>query len=207
MKRFWQEPASDLPSPNVLDGYCPSLKRVRLSKSPGELRLEGDLQNMTSNEGSWKHVDQRHWICKNTGALLEREFGNPMTFVLYISKEMQIWMEIGRSFPHEPPTITRVIHPCYRDGMVVVQPAMNTFSSAYESDTTIVYDQWSAVRRLEDLLGFLVDAMKQHQQPRNVITPTLAMEEDQDMSHLEHDRFDQDMDIRDDSHCIIDYAT
>ena len=163
MKRFWQEPPANVPSPQVLDGSFPSLKRLRLSTSPGELRLEGDLQAMTTkNGGCWKHVDERHWVCKNTGALLERQFGNPLNFILYLSQEAQVWIEISRSFPHVPPTIVRIIHPFYKNGIVLVQPAMSPYTtySHDSSATTLVYDQWSAVRGFQDLLAFLVDAMK-----------------------------------------------
>lgn len=195
MKRFWQEPAPNLPSPDALDGCFPSLKRVRLSTSPGELALEGDLRQMISG-GNWKHVDQRHWVCKSTGALLERQFGNALSFCLYFSQNAQVWLEIGRSFPHEPPTITRVIHPYFTHAMVTVQPgaaaAVMTSSpfttSSQTSNTTLVYDQWSPVRRFEDLLEFLVQAMKQVQ-PRNVITP---------ITHMV-DMEEQDVDMRDDN--------
>lgn len=181
MKRFWQEAPANIPSPQVLDGSSPSLKRLRLSTSPGELRLEGDLQTMTTTSGGcWKHVDQRHWVCKRSGALLERQFGNPLNFILYLSQNLQVCIEISREgYPHVPPTITRVIHPLYQNGIVLVQPALTPYAT-YSHDscaTTLVYDQWCPVRRFQDLLVFLVNAMKRPPKGRNVITPTL----DQDM--------------------------
>jgi len=177
MKRFWQEPAPGLVSPDALDGTSASLKRVRLSTSPGELRLEGDLRSLAT----FTRMDCRHWVSKKgDGALFERQFGDAMTFVLYLSQHTQVWMEFPRQYPHEPPKITRVIHPYFDHVVVTVQPAMVDSFTPHSSDTTIVYDQWSAVRRLEDFLCFLVAALKQSR-PRDVVTPTLMSDEDMDM--------------------------
>jgi len=181
MKRFLPEVvASGFHAPDAMvvdEAVAPtSFKRMRLTTSPGELRLEGDLRNMTS----WTRVDNRHWVSKKgDGALLERQFASPMTFVLYLSQHTQVSMEFPRQYPHEPPKVTSVVHPFIHDVNVSIQPATMSSSCYSSSDATIVYDQWSAVRRLDDFLGFLVEALKHH--PRNLVTPTLMSDGDEEM--------------------------
>lgn len=169
MKRFLQSSPHELHMPDTSDVRC--LKRLRLSISPGELRLERDLHHFAMH---WTRVNSRRWESE-CGVVLERK-QDPMTFVLHLDQDSQVWIEISRSYPHEPPVITHVQHPYVCHVIVTLEPAMNSMM-IIQSDTTIVYDKWSPVRQLSDLLDYLVVALSR-QTHRDLETPTLLSDED-----------------------------
>ena len=133
-----------------------------------------------TTSGEWTRVDNRHWVSKRGGALFERQLRDSMAFVLYLSQHTQVWMEFPRLYPHEPPAITRVVHPNIHHAMCTVEPATSSFTAIQSDNTTVVYDQWSPVRRLDDLLAYLIDALTRHSH-RGLGTPTLLLDEDMDV--------------------------
>lgn len=171
MKRFLQSSPHELHMLETFD--LPCLKRLRLSTSPGELRLERDLHHLPMH---WTRVNNCRWESRHGMVVLERK-RDPMTFSLQTDQNSQVWIEISRSYPHEPPVITHVHHPYVCDVIVTLEPAMNSIMTIH-SDKTIVYDKWSPVRQLTDLLDYLVVALLSRQTHRNVQTPTLLSDED-----------------------------
>lgn len=149
------------------------------------------------NMPEWTLVDNRHLVSKKGGALFERQFRDSMTFVLYLSQHAQVWIEFPRMYPHEAPRILKVVHPVIQNVIVLVQPVTVPTFSSISTNTTIVYDQWSPVRRLDEFLGFLVDALQTtHHAHRALVTPTLMLsDEDEDMDMQEVTEQTMPMDI------------
>lgn len=154
----------------------PYLKRVRLSTSPGELRLELDLEHLATAM-HWTQVNNHRWGSKH-GVILERRRQDPMSLVLHFDQSTKIWMQVPRCYPHEPPVITHVQHPYVLHVIVTLEPAMHSMMTI-QSDTTLVYDKWSPVRQLSDLLDYLTATLSQRQcHHRHISTPTLLSDED-----------------------------
>jgi ubiquitin-protein ligase len=185
MKRFWQHASPHemqtrtcTRTPETLDVPC--LKRVRLSTSPGELRLERDLHDLATMSMHWTRVSNRRWESKH-GVVLERR-QDPMSFVLHFDQSTQIWMQVSRSYPHEPPIVTHVQHPHVLHVIVTLEPASTMHSMMIiQSDTTLVYDNWSPVRQLSDLLDYLTETLSlspRLSHHRDISTPTLLSDQD-----------------------------
>ena len=111
-----------------------SLKRVRLSSSPGELRLQLDLRGLTLGH-EWIQAAEDVWHWPRTGCRLEQSQVDPMRLILQIplsntnvncanasEKEggkgnnsnrtsTRVWIHIPRMYPHRPPNVCRIQHP------------------------------------------------------------------------------------------------
>jgi ubiquitin-protein ligase len=134
----------------------------------------------------WTRVNKYRWESKH-GVILERIKEDPMSLVLHFDQSTKIWMQVSRSYPHEPPVITHVQHPYVLHVIVTLEPAWHSMM-IIQSDTTLVYDQWSPVSlgQLSDLLDYLSATLSQQQQRRqchyrDISTPTLLSDEDNDM--------------------------
>ena len=132
-----------------------SLKRVRLSCSPGELRLQRDLRSLRE----WDQVSQECWKHSSFEAYLSLE--DPLRLILH-SHQARFWVQIPRMYPHRPPTIARV------EGVagirhIVVQDAPHPSSCMPPPDcgTTLIY-HWSPVMHLESLLDYLLQQSNPH---------------------------------------------
>ena len=95
-----------------------SLKRVRLSSSPGELRLQLDLRQLTQNN-EWIQTSEDVWHCPRTKCRLEQSQADPLRLVFFLptsstcsrnASATRIWIQIPRMYPHRPPTITQIQH-------------------------------------------------------------------------------------------------
>ena len=71
VNHFRLEPASSSSSSFDCQFLQHSLKRVRLSSSPGELRLQSDLKYLVL-EGGWRQVQDDEWECSAQHCRLER---------------------------------------------------------------------------------------------------------------------------------------
>lgn len=97
-----------------------SLKRVRLSSSPGELRLRLDLRHLVLGQ-DWVQTAEDVWMgpgrsqitttaaAAATGCRLERSQVDPLRLILYLP-HATVWIQIPRMYPHRPPTVTRLLH-------------------------------------------------------------------------------------------------
>ncbi|CAB9497745.1 expressed unknown protein [Seminavis robusta] len=105
-----------------------SLKRVRLSSSPGELRLQRDLRHMVSS-GTWvPQQDNRH---KNSEVWMWHPPAPPVTVKahnqpppphielkkveslrlrLTFQHSVVAWIQVPRMYPHRPPLISRIVY-------------------------------------------------------------------------------------------------
>jgi len=164
-------------------GSC--LKRVRISMSPGELRLDRDLSDL---EAHWTQVDDRVFLCRD--ARLERT-NDPLRLVLRVKNRIELHLAFSRMYPHSPPLVTRVWsqensssdscrikqvvvtmkapeqqqqqHEMQQDHEVEMFKTINfcTDTTAKTADNTLVYDQWTPIQQFGNLLDFLVTAFRQ----------------------------------------------
>lgn len=151
-------------------GSC--LKRVRISMSPGELRLDRDLSELAAK---WTHVDDRAYQCAD--ARLERT-NDPLRLLLRL-QHAELHLMISRLYPHAPPVVTNVWNndtPFRGDSsgsriqQVIVsvkapetqhrQPMQEEYAASTMNSNTIVYDQWSPIQQIGALLDFLVEAFR-----------------------------------------------
>lgn len=95
-----------------------SLKRVRLSSSPGELRLQLDLRQLAQNK-EWVQTAEDVWHCPRTKCRLEQCQADPLRLVFCLpscsscscnASATRIWIQIPRMYPHRPPTVTQIQH-------------------------------------------------------------------------------------------------
>jgi ubiquitin-protein ligase len=150
-----------------------SLKRVRLSCSPGELRLQRDLKSLVSQ--GWTQNDDC-WYLPEIAKLEQVSPHDPLRWVLRLHNHSTVWMQIPRMYPHRPPVISKVESPPSSSNRSIIQrivvteaPPTNTSNSASATtasttttrlqepvSTTVWYNQWSPVMRLGDLLQFVI---------------------------------------------------
>lgn len=95
-----------------------SLKRVRLSSSPGELRLQLDLRQLAQSK-EWVQTAEDVWYCPRNKCRLEQCQADPLRLVFFLptssncsrnASATRIWIQIPRMYPHRPPTITQIQH-------------------------------------------------------------------------------------------------
>ena len=96
-----------------------SLKRVRLSCSPGQLRLQRDLKALVLTEG-WTQIDDSNYELEAAnGSNIRLSQVDPLRMVLTIplqfhQQQQQVahcWIQIPRRYPHRPPNIPRIDFP------------------------------------------------------------------------------------------------
>jgi len=133
-----------------------SLKRVRLSCSPGELRLQRDLLALPSygwrllpSGGECNDVWDSHpkWLCANA----ELQMLDPLRLKLTMG-QCRVWIQIPRMYPHKPPTITRTENTetlWIRDVPRGEDNAMPGYSLHHTME-------WSPIRQIGDLLSCLL---------------------------------------------------
>ena len=92
-----------------------SLKRVRLSSSPGELRLQLDLRQLAqSNE--WVQSAEDVWLWPRTKCRLEQSPVDPLQLIFHLpcpgscQSTTRVWIQIPRMYAHRPPIVTQIQH-------------------------------------------------------------------------------------------------
>jgi len=150
LKRRSSSPS--LSSPLDCQSLQSSLKRVRLSCSPGELRLQRDLRSLKG----WDAVSQDCWA-RLGGAHLTLE--NPLRLILH-SEGARFWIQIPRMYPHRPPTIARMEGVTWMRHVVVQDtPHVSQAPPPDCCGNTVIY-QWSPVMHLGDLIDFLLESRR-----------------------------------------------
>lgn len=94
-----------------------SLKRVRLSSSPGELRLQLDLRQLAQSH-EWVQTAEEVWHWPRTKCRLEQCQVDPLRLVFFIPQQQhsgnmtRVWIQIPRMYPHphRPPCVTQIQH-------------------------------------------------------------------------------------------------
>lgn len=74
-----------------------SLKRVRISTSPGELRLERDFTQL-----GW--TPSNKWLSKD----IYMDRVHALQLVIYLEQSCKLHIDIPRLYPHSPPTIVHI---------------------------------------------------------------------------------------------------
>lgn len=119
-----------------------SLKRVRISTSPGELRLDRDLQQLgwsTSNRFLTDHI----WLDRV----------HALRLVLMISNRIAMHIDIPRMYPHEAPKLVRVVQEDERDSDSSRTPSSS--SSLQLPD----YAAWSPIQTIQDYIQYLLEQL------------------------------------------------
>jgi hypothetical protein len=198
-----------------------SLKRVRLSCSPGELRLQRDVRQLV-NQG-WNPVGEHCWVYGGGGASSSERAAamttaynaggagggvlrsakleqvtqhDPLRLSLSLVVQLAggggeqqqhfIMIQIPRMYPHRPPVIVRIdSHPantaatgsssssgrrqCRQVERIVVHeaPSIGQEPPPVSCGTTVVYNQWSPVMQLGDLLAFCMNVFTQTEKETN----------------------------------------
>ncbi len=157
-----------------------SLKRVRLSCSPGELRLQRDLRFLPSM--GWQPEEDQDskdssvpflvdsnpkWYFQSHDVVAELQLLDPLRLMLSIQHPQRcsrLWIQIPRMYPHRPPVIPRVENMAMDQIIIVDEPPGMPQGQDTASETpgpTVIYQGWSPVRQLGDLLGFLLKTSAQ----------------------------------------------
>ncbi|KAL3792870.1 hypothetical protein HJC23_004795 [Cyclotella cryptica] len=104
------------PSPLDCQSIGQSLKRVKISTSPGELRLDRDIELLLSSK-TWTSTENnspnggRINEISSQNARLVRDPVDPLRLRLTVLRSMERWMfliQMPRMYPHVPPVVTRV---------------------------------------------------------------------------------------------------
>ena len=145
-----------------------SLKRVRLSCSPGELRLQRDVGSLSTMgwgelilNGSG-NVDGVCWQHRGTGAILMQD--DALRLKLRLPNNVGImWIQIPRMYPHRPPVVSRLEGNLWFERITIQEshhvPAhllRGQLSPSSLCGATVVYNQWSPIMHIGHLLDFLI---------------------------------------------------
>ena len=121
-----------------------SLKRVRISTSPGELRLDRDLQQLGWTSG-------HRFLTKDI--LLERSHALGLTLV--VSGTVRIYIDIPRMYPHNAPTICRV------DGASFVTTTTTTTTGRDNAAAAAASCAWSPIKTLGDFIHTILQQLSE----------------------------------------------
>lgn len=133
-----------------------SLKRVRLSCSPGELRLQRDIRHLVLSE-HWIRLSDSAWQSPCQKVRLERHT-DPLMLILKVQHVM-VWIQIPRMYPHRPPCVTRIQSQSSTTALTNIHTIR--ICEAHEAQPpagplTAVYPDWSPVDRLHNVIHFIV---------------------------------------------------
>ena len=151
-----------------------SLKRVRLSSSPGELRLNTDLKHLTHHHpphqqsahqasaptlppttSTWIQVHDDEWTNPATGSRLVRCPVDPLRlFVHSADGRTCVSLQIPRMYPHSPPVVTRQGN--FEGGG---QYSMDATNDGLQELRAQLHEWWSPVKSLVHALDFLQPAL------------------------------------------------
>ena len=98
-----------------------TLKKVRISMTPGELRLDRDLCELS---GGWTRVGDRVWVLR-PHVRLDR-LNDPLQLVLRVG-DAKAYLQLSRMYPHVPPVVAHLenSHNIQRVVVSVVEPAID----------------------------------------------------------------------------------
>lgn len=142
-----------------------SLKRVRISTSPGELRLERDLQQL----GWWASSSSSHRHFSLTkDVVLERS--HALGIVVHVAaRTVRVQLDIPRMYPHATPVIVRVEE----------TPTTTTTTTAYSAPALTLLAKripWSPIMTLGDFLQRLLAEL----------ADSTTMEVDKDIDYIDY---------------------
>ena len=163
-----------------------SLKRVRLSSSPGELCLQRDIRDLVLSH-NWIPVDEEAWRSPE-GYLLERPDSDPLCLALHLRTNASCRLHFPRMYPHQPPLVRRVHSAHIQHILIQEAPPARSGSPCVSSDEdmhvpshTAVFQQWSPIKRLHDVLEFLINQLDVVSEADRATEPFLEVSmEDQD---------------------------
>jgi len=133
-----------------------SLKRVRLSSSPGELRLQRDLRHLVVS-CHWSALSETVWQSPCRTLFLEQPASDPLRLLLKVAC-YKVWIQIPRMYPHRPPLISRITNSPLSI-VIAESPEQQQSICTNNTSNTAVYTEWSPVQRLSHVLNFIVDCL------------------------------------------------
>ncbi|KAL3770269.1 hypothetical protein ACHAWO_003674 [Cyclotella atomus] len=108
------------PTPEEHHQISTSFKRVKISTSPGELRLDRDI-DLLLHSSKWMPCSQENHppsssgriveLHSNNGSTLIRDAVDPLRIKLTLVQSRERWtfvLQLPRMYPHVPPVVTRV---------------------------------------------------------------------------------------------------
>eukprot|EP00980_Cylindrotheca_fusiformis_P005810 scaffold1223_cov119-Cylindrotheca_fusiformis.AAC.13 len=196
---------------NLLDcqSLQSSLKRVRLSCSPGELRLQRDLKFLGGdNPNHWYPISDRCWNYydnddddddsnSNDDAIIQLHWTDSLRLVLQYQETGRIWIQIPRMYPHRPPTISRieglwmeriVVHEAAPDVAITSPSSSSNMDPILQGGNTIVFPHWSPVMNIGTLLEFCIRMLKSS-------PPNKTMEQQEQQQGHQEEKSTTDMDV------------
>jgi hypothetical protein len=151
-KRLWNSRSQFHPTPNRNndddddDWLQSSLKRVRISTCPGELRLDRDIQQwmMMMQKEQQQNSNNNHWMTKVS---LERN--HALGIIVHIDGMARIQLQFPRLYPHVSPWI------CSMEGAILNSTNVPFITTHYQSaDATTT--TWSPIMTLCDYIPILL---------------------------------------------------
>ena len=152
------------------------LQRDLMTLPPQVWNTTTTTTNNNNNNGSG--CDGRRWIL-TADSNISLSLVDPLRLVLQFAGTGRIWIQIPRMYPHRPPVISRIEN-LWMERIVVHEiapysPSTNCNSSSTVTDynnndhhqenpknslirgtTTVVFDRWSPVMHIGDLIDFCI---------------------------------------------------
>mmetsp|Transcript_27039 Transcript_27039/g.39964 ORF Transcript_27039/g.39964 Transcript_27039/m.39964 type:complete len:214 (-) Transcript_27039:101-742(-) len=154
-----------------------SLKRVRISTSPGELRLDRDLSQLPE----WQsHSQKCRRVCRFFGRwnfVLDRT--EPLGLVLTVKESqwmLRISISISRMYPHQAPKIAHVNYQSTASDHHVSDSNLHRALTAQNHECW-----WTPIKTLSDFLQDLLERLAV------VLPPSTQSDEGDDYCRMEHD--------------------
>lgn len=140
-----------------------SLKRVRLTCSPGELCLQRDLKHLLGS--CWRRVEEGDEFVYQRDRLLLRHAGLRLTLV--VDGTIEVDLRMDRHYPHVPPTVDDIrYHPPtsikYRDcprSIVISLDTSMLDEDDFPEDGAILR-HWTPIKRLSDVIDEIVELVR-----------------------------------------------
>jgi hypothetical protein len=142
-----------------------SLKRIRLSCSSGELRLQRDLTALS--HFGWQTVEHE----TGDAYLPQWRMGRTTTLTLLDPLRLQfrvstvsLWIQIPRMYPHRPPVIART--DCSPVIFVITDSplGLNDGMLQHNPEGSAIME-WSPIRQIGDLLTFVLEHLSLNKSP------------------------------------------
>ena len=152
-----------------------SLKRVRLSSTPGEIRLHRDLKHLV-HQFHWTYItddcnedfayyqsppSQPFTIASSVHSNRLFETEDPLVYVLKVQNQHTVWFKFHHLYPHRPPMVSNIESPDHHiHNIVVCEPHSCPTSTMPQG--TAVYQNWTSIHRLDQVIHFCIDLFTRH---------------------------------------------
>ena len=147
----------------------PSCKKMRISHSAGELRLDRDLGAL-----NWPRPYQNFW-CAGENLALERK--GPLELILTVHNT-RVYIQLDRMYPHVPPVVVHVENGpriMVSSAPGCAAPGNDVAMQCQDNDNTIHYNLWTPIQGIGDMLDFVVRKLTLPQQQTELMDQQYRM--------------------------------